>query len=170
MSYIISPCSICSLSLFHSTTPFLSLLLPLPPSPSPLSSGPPQYKAPTFAVGVEGRPFEVDMGYSSSVPPSSFIWMKNGLAFEGDGDRVKVEYDRLVFSEVQLSDYGRYEVRARNIAGEGSAAIVVKGIYTHVRHSSPHHPYHPPWGSINNPFFYLQPSPLCCTSRMLLSF
>ena len=50
------------------------------------------------------------------------------MAFEGEGERVRVEFDRIVFTEVRATDRGRYEVRARNRAGEGSSQTVLKGM------------------------------------------
>ena len=117
--------------------PFLSSPLPYshfsfphspPPPPPPLSSAPPQYSPPPFAVAVQGRPFVLDMGYINSEPPLSYIWMKDGMLFEGEEDRVHIEHDSIIFNEVIPDDYARYDLRARNGVGEGYAFTFLKGI------------------------------------------
>ena len=58
----------------------------------------------------------------------TYLWMKDGMLFQGDGERVRVELDRITFTEVHSGDHGRYSVRARNRAGESSAHTDLKGM------------------------------------------
>ena len=56
------------------------------------------------------------------------MWMKDGMVYHGDGDRVRVDHKGIVFSNVVSEDYGRYTVMSRNRAGIGSAYTVLKGL------------------------------------------
>ena len=92
-----------------------------------LTLGPPRYNANHFHVAVKNQPFEVDMGYSSPQPPTAFVWLKNGFAFSGQGRRVVVDHNGIVFSRVLASDAGRYEVVSHSTAGTARAFTVIKG-------------------------------------------
>ena len=74
-----------------------------------------------------GQPFEMDMGYSNPQPPDSIIWLKDGMMYRGDGDRVKVNHEGITFSNVLPKDHGRYRVMVHNRAGTGRAYTVLKG-------------------------------------------
>ena len=79
-------------------------------------------------MATVGKPYQLDVGYTNLLPPDSVMWMKDGMVYHGDGDRVRVDHKGIVFSNVVSEDYGRYTVMSRNRAGIGSAYTVLKGL------------------------------------------
>ena len=67
------------------------------------------------------------MGYLNAHPPKSFMWLKDGMVYHGDGDRVHTDHNGITFSTVLPQDSGRYIVMARNAAGIGQAFTILKG-------------------------------------------
>ena len=74
-----------------------------------------------------GQPFELSMQYSSPQAPTSYVWLKNGYMFEGDGERVRVDHTGIAFSRVRAQDAGLYQVVARYRTTTGRAFTVLKG-------------------------------------------
>lgn len=70
------------------------------------------------------------MGYLNARPPKSVVWLKDGMVYYGDGDRVHVDHNGITFSTVLPGDSGRYIVIARNAAGIGRTFTILKGTTT----------------------------------------
>ena len=67
----------------------------------------------------------------SGFPSPSVLWYKDGFLVEFS-ERVNIEQNSLVIGDAQLSDAGKYECAAWNIAGQSraTAELVYTGIYT----------------------------------------
>ena len=71
----------------------------------------------------------------SGFPSPSVLWYKDGFLVEFS-ERVNIEQNSLVIGDAQLSDAGKYECAAWNIAGQSraTAELVYTGIYTSCIH------------------------------------
>ena len=74
-----------------------------------------------------GSPFDFDLNYTATHPPSSFMWLKNGRPIEADGERLELDHTGVMFSRVLPEDAGQYTVVAKNDAGETRAMSTLKG-------------------------------------------
>lgn len=74
-----------------------------------------------------GRPFELDFNYTSPLPPSLYVWYKNGKVFRGDGGRVTVDYYSISFTNINPEDVGHYTVEASVKSSVVRASSVLNG-------------------------------------------
>ena len=94
-------------------------------SPSPAAS--PSYNPPAVQVAIIAHPFNLDLNYTATHPPSSFMWLKNGRPIEGDGARITLDHTGVTFSRVLQEDAGQYTVVAKNDMGKAKASSTLKG-------------------------------------------